>query len=170
MSNKSYQKQWETLLEGQDESTFKKFWEEYCDAEIKLYTALLSDENLSMQGKFSDLVAKYEVDKILFMGFLDGIDSSLKEHLDLPKIDDDSEVNLHPDPELLYHNMLNAEAEHLYTLPEWETVLEEDTREAIYNAYRRSKTVIKEKTPGRNDPCPCGSGKKYKKCCGATSA
>jgi SWIM/SEC-C metal-binding protein len=24
-----------------------------------------------------------------------------------------------------------------------------------------------EKTPGRNDPCPCGSGKKYKRCCGA---
>jgi SEC-C motif-containing protein len=23
-----------------------------------------------------------------------------------------------------------------------------------------------ESTPGRNDPCPCGSGKKYKKCCG----
>ncbi|HXK94534.1 MAG TPA: SEC-C metal-binding domain-containing protein, partial [bacterium] len=21
-------------------------------------------------------------------------------------------------------------------------------------------------SPGRNDPCPCGSGKKYKKCCG----
>lgn len=27
--------------------------------------------------------------------------------------------------------------------------------------------VRAEKTPGRNDPCPCGSGKKYKKCCGA---
>jgi hypothetical protein len=27
------------------------------------------------------------------------------------------------------------------------------------------KTVTVEKTPGRNDPCPCGSGKKYKKCC-----
>ncbi|WP_297728835.1 UPF0149 family protein [Limnohabitans sp. Rim8] len=26
--------------------------------------------------------------------------------------------------------------------------------------------VIREKTPGRNDPCSCGSGKKYKKCCG----
>ena len=24
--------------------------------------------------------------------------------------------------------------------------------------------------PGRNDPCPCGSGKKYKKCCGAKKA
>ncbi|MFW6223001.1 MAG: YecA family protein [Bacteroidota bacterium] len=29
-----------------------------------------------------------------------------------------------------------------------------------------SEPVIKEKKPGRNDPCPCGSGKKYKKCCG----
>jgi uncharacterized protein len=24
--------------------------------------------------------------------------------------------------------------------------------------------------PGRNDPCPCGSGKKFKKCCGADEA
>ena len=24
-----------------------------------------------------------------------------------------------------------------------------------------------DEKPGRNDPCPCGSGKKYKKCCGA---
>jgi len=27
-------------------------------------------------------------------------------------------------------------------------------------------TVVKDEEPGRNDPCPCGSGKKYKKCCG----
>jgi len=29
-----------------------------------------------------------------------------------------------------------------------------------------SGPVRAEKKPGRNDPCPCGSGKKYKKCCG----
>ena len=29
------------------------------------------------------------------------------------------------------------------------------------------KPMVKESTIGRNDPCPCGSGKKYKKCCGA---
>lgn len=30
-------------------------------------------------------------------------------------------------------------------------------------------TTVRRETPkvGRNDPCPCGSGKKYKKCCGA---
>lgn len=32
---------------------------------------------------------------------------------------------------------------------------------------RKQETVHKEETIGRNDPCPCGSGKKYKKCCGA---
>ncbi|MEJ2039569.1 MAG: preprotein translocase subunit SecA [Desulfosarcinaceae bacterium] len=30
----------------------------------------------------------------------------------------------------------------------------------------RPQTVRKERKIGRNDPCPCGSGKKYKKCCG----
>jgi len=30
-----------------------------------------------------------------------------------------------------------------------------------------SQPVAKGKKVGRNEPCPCGSGKKYKKCCGA---
>ncbi len=29
-----------------------------------------------------------------------------------------------------------------------------------------TSTIIKDKKTGRNEPCPCGSGKKYKKCCG----
>ena len=33
-------------------------------------------------------------------------------------------------------------------------------------AEQRSMTVVKGKKVGRNDPCPCGSGKKYKNCCG----
>ena len=33
-------------------------------------------------------------------------------------------------------------------------------------ARRPEKAAADKKTPGRNDPCPCGSGKKYKKCCG----
>jgi uncharacterized protein YecA (UPF0149 family) len=34
-------------------------------------------------------------------------------------------------------------------------------------AGRNRFTHERETKPGRNDPCPCGSGKKYKKCCGA---
>ena len=32
---------------------------------------------------------------------------------------------------------------------------------------RKKLTVVKSDKVGRNDPCPCGSGKKYKNCCGA---
>ena len=62
--------------------------------------------------------------------------------------------------------MLEADADHLFSLDEWNDVLPEDDRRRIYKDYKRSKIVHVEKKPGRNDPCPCGSGKKYKKCCG----
>jgi uncharacterized protein len=42
-----------------------------------------------------------------------------------------------------------------------------DLREMWRNFGPRVTTVHKVDTPGRNDPCSCGSGKKYKKCCGA---
>ncbi len=36
-----------------------------------------------------------------------------------------------------------------------------------YNGWQPLQgTIVKEKKVGRNDPCTCGSGKKYKKCCG----
>ena len=42
-----------------------------------------------------------------------------------------------------------------------------DLRELWKTMGVRIETVRKVATPGRNDPCSCGSGKKYKKCCGA---
>jgi SWIM/SEC-C metal-binding protein len=41
----------------------------------------------------------------------------------------------------------------------------EDTVE-LDMLLNKPKSIIVEKTPTRNDPCLCGSGKKYKKCCG----
>jgi SWIM/SEC-C metal-binding protein len=42
---------------------------------------------------------------------------------------------------------------------------EEDIAE-LMALVNRTETLKVAKTPGRNDPCSCGSGKKYKKCCG----
>ena len=36
----------------------------------------------------------------------------------------------------------------------------------LYTAGRTPAPRPQQKKPGRNTPCPCGSGKKYKKCCG----
>jgi uncharacterized protein len=41
-----------------------------------------------------------------------------------------------------------------------------DLRELWRTIGPRVQTLQKAATPGRNDPCSCGSGKKYKKCCG----
>lgn len=39
----------------------------------------------------------------------------------------------------------------------------------VEEANRRNEPIIKGDQPGRNDPCPCGSGIKYKKCCAAAA-
>ena len=45
--------------------------------------------------------------------------------------------------------------------------VKEHEKELKQEQQGKVETVVKEKEPGRNEPCPCGSGKKYKKCCGA---
>ena len=44
--------------------------------------------------------------------------------------------------------------------------LQQQRRERAMERSRFVSTQTAEKKPGRNDPCPCGSGKKYKNCCG----
>ena len=100
------------------------------------------------------------------MGVLDGINTSLRQELDFENFDESSQVTLDIDLEKLYFNMLAADADYLYSLPQWDRLLTAEKRQEITKAYKKSKTVVKGKKIGRNDPCPCGSGKKYKKCCG----
>jgi hypothetical protein len=40
----------------------------------------------------------------------------------------------------------------------------------LADAPRAARRVTSSAKPGRNEPCPCGSGRKYKKCCGSLSA
>ena len=79
----------------------------------------------------------------------------------------DTEVKLDIDCEKLYYNMVDCNAEWLYTLPQWDSILSEERRKELYRKQKNSGTIRRESPKvGRNDPCPCGSGKKYKQCCG----
>lgn len=158
--------QWEALIDSQNKSTFKEFWEKYSSTEKKIYQGILADYKTKPAGTFKELAAKYDADPVIFMGFLDGIDPSLKESIDFKNFDENSEMILDIDFEKLYFNMHDASADYLYSLEEWKNILTEEKRHEIIKSYKKSKTVVKDKLPGRNDPCPCGSGKKYKKCCG----
>ena len=63
--------------------------------------------------------------------------------------------------------MVEYKADHLYNLPQWKNIFSEEHMKVLYKGQKSSKTYVREEKIGRNDPCPCGSGKKYKKCCGA---
>ena len=159
--------QWRDLIDHQTEESFEGFWEKYSGAETRIYTDILKNKNTQFGGAIKELAEKYDTEPVIFMGFLDGINTSLSEELPVETYDETSVVSLTIDFEKLFFNMLKANADYLFTLDEWDAILTEEKRQEIAAAFRRSKTVVKEKEPGRNDPCPCGSGKKYKKCCGA---
>lgn len=52
-----------------------------------------------------------------------------------------------------------------FYLPEAYQAREEDREHEKEEKLYWENEVISDKSVGRNDPCPCGSGKKYKKCC-----
>lgn len=159
--------QWRDLIENQTDATFREFWEEYSGAETKIYSAILDKPEEKVAGKIGELAAAHEVRPVIYMGFLDGINTSLKGgEIELENLDENSEIELDIDFEKLLYNMLAADAEYLYTLPQWEEVLPAEKIKEVVKAFKKSKTVVKGEKIGRNDPCPCGSGKKYKKCCG----
>lgn len=141
------------------------FWKEYSAEEKKVYEKFLGEYKTVFEGKVKDLAVKFDVDILYFEGFLDGINDSLVESLDVEKLTEESEVKIQADFKKLFFNMLDAKAEYLYKLPQWDAILTEEERKAIQKEWVASKTVVNEVSVGRNDPCPCGSGKKYKKCC-----
>ena len=162
--------EWVALYEEQDNKSFKKFWDEYSTAETKIYKYLLSRPDEKFSGTVKERADELGVSHPIFAGFLDGINESLKNPMskeELESIDEDTAFELDVDYEKLYFNMHNAKADYLYSLPEWDDILTEERRAEIAREYKMSKTVVKGVKIGRNDPCPCGSGKKYKKCCGA---
>lgn len=162
----SLYKKWQKLMEGQTDDTFQDFWEEYSGTEKRIYSDILDSPDKKFSGKITDLTEKYDADPAIFLGFLDGIQSSLRQPIELETITEDSEISLDIDLEKLYFNMLAADADYLYTLPQWQKILGEEKMKKIERVYKKSKTIVKEKKIGRNQPCPCGSGKKYKHCCG----
>ena len=142
------------------------FWEEYGAIETRIYTKLLGNHKTNIKGKIEDLAAEYETSVVFFVGFLDGINESLIETMDLEALTKDDEIELKVDLEKLYFNMLDAKADYLYELPQWEGVFSKEKRKEIHTEWKKSKTVVNKNKIGRNEPCPCGSGKKYKQCCG----
>ncbi len=149
-----------------DKGTLEKFWKKYFEIEKGIYEKLLDDPDKEVKGTVKELAEKYGIEVFTMTGFLDGINDSLKEPNPIETMDEDTQVSLAFDKESLYKNMVEAKAEWLYGLPQWEEIIPEERRKELYKEQKNAHTVRVEKKVYPNDPCPCGSGKKYKKCCG----
>ena len=149
---------------GQDK--LQQLWAAYFQEEKDIYAQLLKNPDETVTGTVKELAEKYGVTVMTMTGFLDGINDCLKEKNPIEEMDENTQVNLGFDKKLLYKGMVAAEADWLYNLEEWNDIFDEDTRKALYKEQKSSTTIVKGAKIYPNDPCPCGSGKKYKKCCG----
>ena len=161
---------WRNLAygDGLNDKKREDLWKNYFANEKGIYEKILSNPTEAVEGTVKELAEKYETDILIMTGFLDGINESLKGYENpIETMDEDTAVKIEIDPEKLYYNMVEAKASWLYGLPQWDQILSEETRTELYKKQKASGTVRRE---GHkiypNDPCPCGSGKKYKKCCG----
>ena len=160
--------QWREMAynETVGQQKLQQLWGAYFQEEINIYAQLLKNPDEVVEGTVKELADKYGVSIMTMTGFLDGINDSLKVQNPIEEMEEDTKVNLGFDKALLYKNMVAAEADWLYNLEEWQDIFDEETRKALYREQKSSTTIVKDAKVYPNDPCPCGSGKKYKKCCG----
>ncbi len=157
--------QWKQMTEAQmSQAQNNAFWKDYLEKEKDNYSYILENRIKKLEGRLADLAETFKMSPAVFAGFLDGINTSLVNELDMDAIDEDTVLSAEIDFEKLYWNMHEAKADWLYNLEQWEGILSEERRKELTREFRQSKTAVSNKV-GRNDPCPCGSGKKYKKCC-----
>ena len=160
--------QWRAMAysETANKADLQRLWAVYFEKEKEIYAQLLKNPDEVVTGTVKELAEKYDVDIMTMTGFLDGIDDSLAESNPIEEMEEDTQVSLGFDKALLYKNMVAAGADWLYELEEWNDIFDEETRKELYKEQKSSTTIVKEQKVYPNDPCPCGSGKKYKKCCG----
>ena len=160
--------EWQKIAynENADKAWLQKFWDEYFLLEKGIYEKLLENPDQVEKGTVRELADKFEIDVLPMVGFLDGINDSLIEPNPIEELEEDTVVNLGFDKEKIYKNMVEAKADWLYKLPQWNAIFSEEKQKELYQEQKKANTIVKGKKIGRNDPCPCGSGKKYKFCCG----
>ena len=161
---------WRNLAygDGLDDKKKEELWTNYFTIEKGIYEKILSNPTEVVEGTVKELAEKYGTEVLIMTGFLDGINESLKGYENpIDTMTEDTVVKIEIDPEKLYYNMVEAKASWLYELPQWSEILSAETRTELYKKQKASGTVRRQ---GHkiypNDPCPCGSGKKYKQCCG----
>lgn len=131
-----------------------KFWEDYFAKEAKFYDVLLNISEHPILDTVENFAHKFNVDIITMIGFLDGINDSLKIPNNIDNITEKTIVTLDYDADILYENAIKSDAKHIYNLSAWDKVLPNRS-----NKIQSDTSNFKQANTTLNIPkCPtCGS-------------
>lgn len=158
---------WLKQAYSKDGKSIKSLWDKYIPLEQAIYEDILENKLTNINTTVKELSEKYNMSNEFICGFIDGINDAITKPISLESLTPTDEIILNIDFEVLYKKMVEYKADHLYSLPQWSNVFDEYKRKALFEEQKKSGTFVRgEGKIGRNDACPCTSGKKYKKCCG----
>ena len=102
---------------------------------------MLANPDEEVKGTVKELAEKYNIEVFTMTGFLDGINDSLKEPNPIEEMEEDTVVSLAFDKEKLYKNMVDAKAEWLYELPQWNDIFTPERQKELYREQKQSGTI-----------------------------
>lgn len=114
-----------------NKTQLQKFWSTYFAIEKEIYEKLLENPDEEVKGTVKELAARYGQEVFTMVGFLDGINESLKEPNPIETMEEDTVVSLAFDKEKLYKNMVDAKADWLYELPQWDKIFEPERKSIV---------------------------------------
>ena len=156
---------WKRIAFDTQGQSVKHIWDEYLAKEKKVYKEILSKKLEKIEGSMTELSERFGLSTTHMSAFVEGIHKAVDGLPPVSEIEADTEIVLEIDFKRLYKQMVQYKAKDLYTLSEWDEIFTAEQQREYYMEQKKSHTIIRADKTGRNDPCPCGSGKKYKQCC-----
>ena len=104
--------EWREIAYSQeaDRAQLQKFWTNYFLIEKGIYEKLLADPTNVERGTVKELAEKFDVDVMTMVGFLDGINDSLKVQNPIEEMEEDTVVNIGFDTEMLCKSRLAVQS------------------------------------------------------------
>ena len=130
----------------------EQFWNAYFDLETENYKKILANHTETYAGELKTLAETFGMDEVTFLGFLDGINTSLKQELDLESLESSTAISLDVDFEKLYFNTNTTTA-----------IAVAEARGVILLAARHRGLGIFEYTPLQVKSAVTGYGKAEKR-------
>ena len=125
-----------------DKKQLQQFWTNYFLIEKNIYEQLLSNPDEVVKGTVKELAEKYKVDVMTMVGFLDGINDSLVIPNPIEEMEEDTVVTLAYDKELLYKNMVDAQADRLYNMHMGDGLFTEEHKKTQKSKAKKSEETI----------------------------